>query len=208
MTILAPGRMDFAAALALQENLVAGLLEGRCGETLLLLEHEPVYTIGRTRDRSSLREGLPHAVHETNRGGQATFHGPGQLVGYPILDLSRRGRDLHRYLRFLEAFLIEFSGAFGVDACGREALTGVWVGDRKLASIGVGVKKWITMHGFAINVSRGSVEPFSHIVPCGLTGVRMTSLEEESGKPVPFETALETAGDMFVERVAGFVETL
>jgi len=205
--IVAPGRMSFESALALQERLAGELASGAGEEAIVLLEHEPVYTIGRTRDRSSLREGLPHAVHETNRGGQATFHGPGQLVGYPILDLGRRGRDLHRYLRFLEAFLIEFAGAFGVDACGREGLTGVWVGDRKLASIGVGVKKWITMHGFAINVSRGSVEPFSHIVPCGLTGVRMTSLEEESGNPVAFEMALETAGDMFVERVAGFVET-
>ncbi|MEN9470467.1 MAG: hypothetical protein RL630_2200, partial [Verrucomicrobiota bacterium] len=102
MKILTPGRMLFEAALALQENLVADLQAGRAEETLVLLEHEPVYTIGRTRDRSSLRQNLPHPVFETNRGGQATFHGPGQLVGYPVLDLARRGRDLHRYLRFLE----------------------------------------------------------------------------------------------------------
>jgi lipoyl(octanoyl) transferase len=102
MKILTPGRISFEAALALQENLVADLQAGRAGETLVLLEHEPVYTIGRTRNHSSLRPNLPHPVFETNRGGQATFHGPGQLVGYPVLDLRRRGRDLHRTLRFLE----------------------------------------------------------------------------------------------------------
>ena len=141
MKILTPGRMSFEAALALQENLVAELQAGRGEETLVLLEHEPVYTIGRTRDRSSLRQNLPHPVFETNRGGQATFHGPGQLVGYPVLDLSRRGRDLHRYLRFLEDLLIELSASYGVTAQNREGLTGVWVGPRKLASLGVGVRK-------------------------------------------------------------------
>lgn len=207
MTILAPGRMDFAAALALQENLVAGLLEGRCGETLLLLEHEPVYTIGRTRDRSSLRDTLPHPVFETNRGGQATFHGPGQLVGYPILDLNRRGRDLHRYLRFLEEFLIGFSAAWGVAAQRREGLTGVWAGQRKLASLGVGVRRWISMHGFAINVTSESTRPFEHITPCGLTGVEMTSLSRECGVEISIEEATRRAGQMFVERIGELVDS-
>jgi lipoyl(octanoyl) transferase len=201
MKILTPGRMSFEAALALQENLVADLQAGRCEETLVLLEHEPVYTIGRTRDRSSLRQNLPHPVFETNRGGQATFHGPGQLVGYPVLDLSRRGRDLHRYLRFLEDLLIGLSASYGVTAQNREGLTGVWVGPRKLASLGVGVRKWVSMHGFAINITRESTEAFAHITPCGLTGVEMTSLAHESGRDISIEDALARTADLFMERI-------
>ena len=201
MKILTPGRMSFEAALALQENLVAELQSGRGKETLVLLEHEPVYTIGRTRDRSSLRQNLPHPVFETNRGGQATFHGPGQLVGYPVLDLSRRGRDLHRYLRFLEDLLIGLSASYGVTAQNREGLTGVWVGPRKLASLGVGVRKWVSMHGFAINITRESTEAFAHITPCGLTGVEMTSLAHESGAAIPLEDALARTVDLFMQRI-------
>lgn len=201
MKILTPGRMSFKAALALQENLVAELQAGRGEETLVLLEHEPVFTIGRTRDRSSLRQNLPHPVFETNRGGQATFHGPGQLVGYPVLDLSRRGRDLHRYLRFLEDLLIRLSASYGVTAQNREGLTGVWVGPRKLASLGVGVRKWVSMHGFAINITRESTEAFAHITPCGLTGVEMTSLAHESGAAIPLEDALARTVDLFMQRI-------
>lgn len=201
MKILTPGRMSFEAALALQENLVAELQAGRGEETLVLLEHEPVFTIGRTRDRSSLRQNLPHPVFETNRGGQATFHGPGQLVGYPVLDLSRRGRDLHRYLRFLEDLLIGLSASYGVTAQSRDGLTGVWVGPRKLASLGVGVRKWVSMHGFAINITRESTEAFAHITPCGLTGVEMTSLAHESGAAIPLEDALARTVDLFMQRI-------
>lgn len=199
MNILLPGRLTFEAALALQEQLVAGLQRGESEETLVLLEHEPVYTIGRTRDRSSLCEDLPHAVFETNRGGQATYHGPGQLTGYPILDLNKRGRDLHHYLRFLEEYLIRFSAGFGITAHRREGLTGVWVGERKLVSLGVGVRKWISMHGFAINILATSTAAFSNITPCGLAGVEMTSLERESGAPVDFESALQEAARLFEE---------
>ena len=199
MNILLPGRLTFEAALALQEQLVDRLQRGEGEETLVLLEHEPVYTIGRTRDRSSLCEDLPHAVFETNRGGQATYHGPGQLTGYPILDLNKRGRDLHHYLRFLEEYLIRFSAGFGITAHRREGLTGVWVGERKLASLGVGVRKWISMHGFAINILAASTTAFSNITPCGLAGVEMTSLERESGAPVDFESALQEASRLFEE---------
>lgn len=201
MKILTPGRMSFEDSLALQENLVADLQGGQGAETLVLLEHEPVYTIGRTRDHSSLRESLPHPVFETNRGGQATFHGPGQLVGYPILDLARRGRDLHRYLRFLEDLLIELSASYGVTAQSREGLTGVWVGPRKLASLGVGVRKWISMHGFAINITRESTQAFAHITPCGLAGVEMTSLARESGTEIEFNDALSRTVDLFEIRI-------
>lgn len=199
MKILLPGRLTFEAALALQERLVGQVQSGEAEETLILLVHEPVYTIGRTRDRSSLREALPHPVFETNRGGQATYHGPGQLTGYPILDLNNRGRDLHLYLRFLEEFLIRFSASFGVIAQRREGLTGVWVGERKLASLGVGVRKWISMHGFAINILASSTAAFSSITPCGLAGVKMTSLEHESGLQIDFDAALQAAARLFKE---------
>lgn len=199
MRIFKPGRLPYETGLELQERLVAEVAGGG-EEALVLLEHEPVYTIGRTRDRSSLRGNLPHPVFETNRGGQATFHGPGQLVGYPILDLSKRGKDLHRYLRFLEDFLVGFAGVFGVAAHCRVGLTGVWVGPRKLASIGVGVRKWVSMHGFAVNIAPESVEPFRHITPCGLSGVRMASLAGESGQAIDFPAAMESACGLFVQR--------
>ncbi|PYJ08694.1 MAG: octanoyltransferase [Verrucomicrobia bacterium] len=177
------GRVKFEDALTLQEKLVA---EKRAndspGDELLLLEHEPVYTIGRTPDRSSLRGAahLPHPLFPINRGGQATYHGPGQLMGYPIIDLRRCGQDLHRYLRWLEGLLIETLAETGISASARPALTGVWVEDRKIASIGVGVRHWITMHGFALNVC-GDLAPFDQIVPCGIANVRMTSIEKETG---------------------------
>jgi lipoyl(octanoyl) transferase len=188
------GRTEFAHALALQEELVAKKREDASLEDhLLLLEHEPVYTIGRTPDRSSLsatgsqptRDGelggahLPHPLFSINRGGQATYHGPGQLMGYPIIDLRRCGQDLHKYLRWLEQLLIELLGPYEIAAQRRESLTGVWVEDRKIASIGVGVRHWITMHGFALNVC-GDLSAFNHIVPCGINNVAMTSMEKET----------------------------
>ncbi len=178
------GRVAFAEALALQEKLVAERrAENSLGDELLLLEHEPVYTIGRTPDQSSLRgvAHLPHPLFPTNRGGQATYHGPGQLMGYPIIDLRHCGQDLHRYLRWLEALLIEILAEVGIAASARPALTGVWVEDRKIASIGVGVRHWITMHGFALNVC-GDLAPFDEIVPCGIANVTMTSMERETGR--------------------------
>jgi lipoyl(octanoyl) transferase len=189
LTIRWLGRLCYEDALALQDDLVARKLASpETPDTLLLLEHEPVYTIGRTPDRSSLRAAaqLPHPVVQTNRGGQATYHGPGQLIGYPILDLKLRGQDLHRYLRTLEHLLIETAAAFGVPATRREGLTGVWVGERKLASLGVGVRRWIAMHGFALNVC-GQLDGFSHITPCGIGGVEMTNLECERGATVTVE---------------------
>jgi lipoyl(octanoyl) transferase len=190
------GRMEFQRALALQEEIVLKKREDPSVEDqLLLLEHEPVYTIGRTPDRSSLsapgriRRGevgaahLPYPLFVINRGGQATYHGPGQLMGYPIIDLGRCGHDLHKYLRWVEQSLIDLLAKYGIAAARRESLTGVWVGDRKIASIGVGVRHWITMHGFALNVC-GDLSPFNHIVPCGINDVEMTSIEKETGTPV------------------------
>ncbi len=181
------GRIAYAPALARQDALVAAkIADPVLPDTLLLLEHDPVYTIGRTPDRSSLLapESLPHPVETIQRGGQATYHGPGQLVGYPIIDLSRRGRDLHRYLRFLEEVLIMSLAEVGVVGTRRDGLTGVWVGPRKIASLGVGVRRWISLHGFAINVTAEALAPFGAITPCGIAGVEMTALEPENGQSI------------------------
>lgn len=204
MKVLPIGRIDYQAALDIQNRHVEDLISGAGGEVLLLLEHEPVYTIGRTRDQSSLRDSLPHPVVETNRGGQATFHGPGQLVGYPILDLNKRGRDLHAYLRFLEEFLIRLCEEYGVQASRRDGLTGVWAGDKKIASLGVGVRKWVAMHGFALNVLESSLPAFHHITPCGIAGVEMTCLESESGKRISMPEITARAGETF----PGFLEEI
>jgi len=177
------GRMNFAEALTLQEELVAKKRENRDAiDELLLLEHEPVYTIGRTPDQSSLMDAahLPHPLFAINRGGQATYHGPGQLIGYPIIDLRRCGQDLHRYLRWLEDLLIQTLAIYEISARTRPGLTGVWIDKRKIASIGVGVRHWITMHGFALNVC-GDLAPFNRIIPCGIQNVTMTSIEKETG---------------------------
>ena len=178
------GRINFADALELQEEIVAKKkAEPATADEILLLEHEPVYTIGRSPDKSSLLGAthLPHPLFAINRGGQATYHGPGQLMCYPLVDLRTCGQDLHRYLRWLEQTLIDFLARYEISATQREGLTGVWVGHRKIASIGVGVRHWITMHGFALNVC-GDLSPFAQIVPCGISNITMTSMEKETGK--------------------------
>jgi len=186
------GRIGFLEALAQQEAIVALKRADRSHpDALLLLEHDPVYTIGRTPDQSSLRgiSHLPHPLFPINRGGQATYHGPGQLVGYLILDLRRHGQDLHRYLRWLEQLIIDLLAQYEVESTRRTGLTGVWVesgqssSGRKIASIGVGVRHWISMHGFALNVG-GDLSPFEQIVPCGIANVGMTSMEKELGRPL------------------------
>ena len=197
------GRMEFAHALALQEKIVAKKRENPSHpDELLLLEHGPVYTIGRTPDQSSLLGAahLPHPVFAINRGGQATYHGPGQLMGYPIIDLRRYGMDLHRYLRWLEQLLIELLAGHGISASRRESLTGVWVGGRKIASIGVGVRHWITMHGFALNVC-GDLAPFDYIVPCGINNVAMTSMKKETGREFSVADVAESLEKLVLDRI-------
>ena len=194
-----PEPIAYEAGLELQDKAVEKILAGEQADTIYLLEHDPVYTIGRLRDQSSLRDpkSLPFPVHETNRGGQATYHGPGQLVGYPILDLTKRGKDLHKHLRLLEDALIQACASFSVPASRREGMTGVWVENRKLASIGVGVRKWISMHGFAINITKECLPPFLAITPCGLDGVSMTTLSAEAGKEISVaEAATVIAGNL------------
>ncbi len=193
------GRISYGDALELQEKIVAQKAENLdAPDELLLLEHDSIFTIGRTSDHSSLRDAaaLPAPLMAINRGGQATWHGPGQLVGYPLLDLRKRGSDLHRYLRDLEEFLISLCAEFGVAATRREGLTGVWAGGKKIASLGVGVRRWISMHGFALNVC-GPLEGFAHITPCGIAGVEMTSLEREGAAGVTVEAVAEMAAKDF-----------
>ena len=197
------GRVEFAHALTLQEELVAKKRkDASFADQLLLLEHESVYTIGRTPDRSSLLGSahLPHPLFSINRGGQATYHGPGQLMGYPIIDLRRCGQDLHKYLRWLEQLLIDLLAHYDIAAQRRELLTGVWIENRKIASIGVGVRHWITMHGFALNVS-GDLSPFDHIVPCGINNVAMTSMANETGKVISVADVARAVEKLALHRI-------
>jgi lipoyl(octanoyl) transferase len=179
------GRRPYADVLALQRALCRQRMAGERHEDLLLLvEHEPVVTLGRGTRTSSLplapaeleRRGL--VVAEVERGGDVTYHGPGQLVGYPVLDLRQHREDLHWYLRQLEAGLIDALGALGVPAERSPGLTGVWTRGRKIASLGIHVKQWVTFHGFALNVST-DLSAFELIVPCGIEGVVMTSVAAE-----------------------------
>jgi lipoyl(octanoyl) transferase len=192
------GRLDYTPALTLQEKTVAERTAGETTDELLLLEHDPVYTIGRRRDRSSLGLGkLPHPVIEINRGGQATFHGPGQLVGYFIFDLQKLTPDLHFFLRWIEETIIALLAEYQLTARRREGLTGVWIEDRKIASIGVGVRRWITMHGFGLNVG-SDLTGYQAITPCGIAGVSMTSISRELGREISVEEAAATAEKCFI----------
>jgi lipoyl(octanoyl) transferase len=198
------GRMNFADALALQEEIAAlKRANASSPDELLLLEHEPVYTIGRTPDRSSLlgASHLPYPLFPINRGGQATYHGPGQLMGYPIIDLRQCGQDLHRYLRWLEQLLIDLLAEYDIAATRREGLTGVWIENRKIASIGVGVRHWITMHGFALNVC-GDLTPFDKIIPCGISDVTMTSMERELHKELSVAEVAKLAETLAHQRIS------
>ncbi len=179
LTVAELGVVEYEASLALQDALVAERYADRRDDTLLLLEHPHVFTLGRGADERYLAaargSGVP--VHRVSRGGQVTYHGPGQLVGYAILKLTGRGRDVHGYLRKLEEAMIRALAAYGIEAGRRDGLTGVWVGERKIASIGVGIRRWVTLHGFALNV-RTDLGFFERIVPCGIQGCRMTSVAE------------------------------
>jgi lipoyl(octanoyl) transferase len=188
------GTIAYADGLALQEQLVQQRRAGRIPDTLLLLDHPHVITLGSDASTAHVlsdedeRRLLGIELYETGRGGDVTYHGPGQLVGYPILDLKPDRKDLHRYLRDLEHVLIDVAAAFGITAYRREALTGVWTDGGKLAAIGVRVSSgWITSHGFALNVST-DLRYFDSIVPCGIQGAVVTSLERELGKPCGMET--------------------
>jgi len=181
------GRTRYVEAWRRQEGLVAQRIAGAAPDTLIFTEHEPVYTLGvrigamrnLLLDPAELaRSGID--LVETNRGGDITYHGPGQIVGYPIVSLAAR-KDLHAYLRFLEEVLIRSLGNLGLAAARRAGKTGIWLGQRKIAAIGVGVKRWVTFHGFALNVNN-DLAAFGGIVPCGITDGTVTSLKQELGR--------------------------
>lgn len=168
--------VEYTAALELQNALVAARLRDEIGDTLLLLEHPHVYTLGRGGDASYITNatgGVP--IHRVSRGGQVTYHGPGQIVGYPIVKLAGAKRDVSRYLRKLEQALIAALDDYDIEAARCDGVTGVWAGSRKIASIGVGIRRWVTMHGFALNVTT-DLGYFDAIVPCGIEGCQMTSI--------------------------------
>ncbi|MFQ5350203.1 MAG: lipoyl(octanoyl) transferase LipB [Thermoanaerobaculia bacterium] len=210
------GRLGYREAVRRQEGLRDRLRAGG-PEHLLLLEHEHVYTLGRSADRADVRAGAVWlaargvAVEESDRGGQVTYHGPGQLVGYPILDLNPDRRDVRRYVRDLQEVMVRTLADLGVAAEGRggQAEIGVWVGDAKIASIGVHLSRWLTTHGFALNLTT-DLSYFGGIVACGLEDVRMTSVERLTGRRVePVAAADLCAGHfaaVFERRLAPLAE--
>jgi len=204
------GVIPYGDALELQKELVAQRRAGDIADTLLLLEHPHVITLGSgAHDENILVTPAERAargieLYETGRGGDVTYHGPGQLVGYPILDLKPDRQDLHRYLRDLEEMLIGVLGEFGIEGTRKAGLTGVWAGDRKVAAIGVRVSSgWITSHGFALNVST-DLGFFGTIVPCGIRDHGVGSLSEETGRAISIAEA-EAAVVRQMGRVFGHV---
>lgn len=198
------GRVPYAEGLGLQAGLTGQLARAECPEHLLLLEHPHVITLGRNARPEHVlageaaRQGRGVAIYPTGRGGDVTYHGPGQLVGYPILDLRPDRCDVRRYVRDLEEVLIRASSDFGVQAGRVEGLTGVWVGREKLAAIGVRIARWITSHGFAFNVTT-DLSYFGLIVPCGITDCRVTSLERLTGRSIPLEEVALSVSSRFAE---------
>jgi lipoyl(octanoyl) transferase len=207
------GRLRYADGLELQEALVAERQQHRTVDVLLLLEHEPVFTTGRSaKDENMLTP--PDAlrargfdVFEAGRGGDVTYHGPGQVVGYPILELPPERRDVHRYVRDLEEVMIRACADFGVTAGRIPGLTGVWVGEEKIGSIGVRIARWVTSHGFALNVAN-DLSPFELVVACGIKGRGVTSLSRSAGREVSVDAvkrrlAFHVAEVFGLEIVAG-----
>jgi lipoyl(octanoyl) transferase len=198
------GRLSYAQGLELQGQLVADRQAGRIVDVLLLLEHDPVFTRGRNAREQNLlvREALLRArgydVFETGRGGDVTYHGPGQVVGYPIISLAPDRQDVHRYVRDLEEVMIRACRDYGIDAERVSGLTGCWVGRDKIGAIGVRISRWVTSHGFAFNVVN-DLAPYSMIVPCGIPDRGVTTLQRLLGRPVPMAEAQDGLARHFAE---------
>lgn len=198
------GVISYADGLALQKTLVEQRKAGEIPDQLLLLEHPPVITLGvKARNDRSHIVAAPDAlaaksveVFETGRGGDVTYHGPGQLVGYPILDLKPDRCDVHKYVRDLEEVMIGMAAHFGITAGRIEGLTGAWVGNEKLAAIGVRIARWVTSHGFAFNVNT-SLDHFDFIVPCGITDKGVTSLQRLLEREIPMDEVAEVCVERF-----------
>ncbi|MCI0446448.1 lipoyl(octanoyl) transferase LipB [bacterium] len=195
-TVVEPGLVAYTTAIVLQESYAKKILDGSGPETLILLEHPHVITLGRGFHKENLlmsaellaEHGV--AVEETGRGGDVTYHGPGQVVGYPILNISNKP-DLHLYLRNLEELMIRCVADFGIQADRKPGMTGIWVGDEKIGAIGVRVVRWITSHGFALNVNT-DLKYFDYIVPCGIKQYGVTSLQKLLGHEVPIQKVHES----------------
>jgi len=199
------GVVDYREALALQDSVAAGVASGTLPDTVLLLEHPPTITLGRRSEEGEvhLPDGAEVEIVEVNRGGKSTYHAPGQLVCYPIFDLTRHGQDVKRYCRDLEEALIRTMASFEIDATRIEGLTGVWLDSppRKIASIGIHLTKWISTHGYALNVNLDPAPFTDWITACGLDGYQFTSMARELGLPVSVDdvrpAAAQALADVF-----------
>ncbi len=194
------GRIDYREAWDLQKRLVEDRIAGRIPDTLLLCEHDPVITTGRGTKGDFLLDPDRFPVVEVERGGEATWHGPGQLVAYPILALPEGRRDLHRYLRDLEEVLLRTLATFGLEGQRRSGWTGAWVGENKVASIGVAVRRWVTYHGLSLNVCP-DLSVFTALRPCGLDAAQMTSMSHLLGRDLALE---EVTGPLIAAFAAVF----
>jgi lipoyl(octanoyl) transferase len=196
------GRMRYKDGLALQAQLVRDRQAGAVPDTLLLLEHDPVFTLGQNAHKENVLaspevlRARGFDVEETGRGGDVTYHGPGQLVAYPILSLAPDRCDIHLYLRDLEEVMILTCADYGLAAGRVEKMTGTWIDDRKVGAIGVRVARWVTSHGLALNVNT-DLSAFQHIVPCGLVGRDVTSLARELGRPVAMDDVMDRLAGHF-----------
>src|SRR6188768_4033900 len=201
------GRVPYAEAWDLQRSLAAAVSQGAIPDTVLFLEHPPVITLGRRTEEGELHvpEGAEVEIVETDRGGKSTYHGPGQLVCYPILDLTRHGQDVKCYCRDVEEALIRTLAPLGVEATRIEGLTGIWLErpPRKIASIGIHISKWVTTHGYALNVDLDPAPFTEWITACGIEDAAFTTIARELGRPVSVEEvvphavqALEAAFDL------------
>jgi lipoyl(octanoyl) transferase len=197
------GIVDYREALELQRSLAADVASGERPDTVLFLEHPPTITLGRRTEEGEVHvpEGAAVEVVEVDRGGKSTYHAPGQLVCYPILDLTRHGQDVKRYCRDLEEALIRTVAAFAVDATRIEGLTGVWLQSppRKIASIGIHLTKWVSTHGYALNVDLDPAPFTEWITACGLDGYAFTSLARELGRPVSVDEVRPVAAQAFAD---------
>jgi lipoyl(octanoyl) transferase len=197
------GVTDYREALALQREVAAGVADGSRPDTVLFLEHPPTITLGRRSEPGELHvpDGAEVAIVEVDRGGKSTYHAPGQLVCYPILDLARHGQDVKRYCRDLEEALIRTTAAFGLEATRIEGLTGVWLErpPRKIASIGIHLTKWISTHGYALNVDLDPAPFTEWITACGLDGAMFTSMARELGRPLTVDEVRPAATQAFAD---------